>query len=178
MGVGRFRHSAGVARMAERLAKRHGAPTRKARIAGILHDVARTWKNDELLAYASAHGIPISPEAQASPVLLHAAIGADIARGEFGVEDAETLSAIAHHTIAVDGMSDLDKVVYLADTVEPSRVFPSRAELESAAFRSLDEGMIASIKASIEYLATRNLKPLKETVQLYDSMVERYAGTT
>jgi predicted HD superfamily hydrolase involved in NAD metabolism len=178
MGIGRFRHCAGVARMAEKLAARHGASTRKARVAGIVHDVARLWKDDDLLAYAAEHGIPVTAEAKASPVLLHAPVGADIARREFGIADPETLSAIEHHTIAVPGMSELDKIVYLADTVEPSRKFPARAALEAAAFRSLDEGMLASIKMSMDYLATRKIEVAKETRQLYDQMVRRYAGAS
>jgi predicted HD superfamily hydrolase involved in NAD metabolism len=178
MGVGRYRHCAGVARMAERLAARHGASTFKARIAGIVHDVARLWKDVELLAYAAEHGIPVSTEAEAAPVLLHASVGADVARREFGIDDPETLRAIEHHTVAAPGMSDLDKVVYLADTFEPSRKYPARAALESAAFRSLDEGMLASVKASMDHLAARNIKVAKETMQLYDQMVRRYAGAS
>ena len=178
MGEGRFRHSLGVARMAERLAARHNASTGSARLAGLLHDVARTWSSDELLGYAAAHDIPVGVEAQAAPVLLHAAIGADIARNEYHVEDPAVLGAIAHHTVAAPGMSDLEKIVYLADTFEPSRVYPGRSALEAAAFRSLDEGMLLGLKASMDHLASRNLKPLKETMALYDQMMERYAGAS
>jgi predicted HD superfamily hydrolase involved in NAD metabolism len=178
MGVGRYRHCAGVARMAEKLAARHGRSSLKARVAGIVHDVARLWKDEQLLGYAAEHAIPISEEARAAPVLLHAPVGADVARREFGIDDPETLSAIEHHTIAAPGMSDLDKIVYLADTVEPARTFAGRSALEAAAFRSLDEGMIAAIKMSMDYLATRKIQVAKETMQLYDQMVRRYAGAS
>jgi predicted HD superfamily hydrolase involved in NAD metabolism len=164
--------------MAEKLASRHGASPLKARIAGIVHDVARGWTADALLAYAAEHGMPVLAEERAAPVLLHAAIGADIAKRELGIDDAETLQAIARHTVAVSGMSDLDKVVYLADTVEPSRTFAERARLEAAAFRSLDEGMLGSIESSLEYLASRDIKPSKETTQLYESMKRHYAGAS
>lgn len=176
MGVGRFRHCAGVARMAERLALRHHASTLKARLAGILHDVARTWNGDALIAYAAEHGIPVTDEARRAPVLLHAAVGADIARREFGVRDADVLGAIVHHTIAGPNMTDLEKIVYMADTFEPSRSFDGRKALEEAAFRSLDEGLLACLNESMKYLSMKHIAIAQETVQLYDEMVKRNAG--
>lgn len=176
MGVGRYRHCAGVARMAERLAKRHGASTLKARVAGILHDVARLWTADDLIAYADAHSIPVTSEARLAPVLLHAAVGADLARTEFGIHDPDVLGAIVHHTIAGPGMSRLEQIVYMADTFEPARKFPEREALEAAAFRSIDEGMLGCLKESMKYLTTRRIAIAQETVQLYDEMVKRNAG--
>jgi predicted HD superfamily hydrolase involved in NAD metabolism len=176
MGVGRYRHCAGVARMAERLAVRYGASTLKARVAGVLHDVARLWKSEELIAYADAHGIPVSGEARLAPVLLHAAVGADIARREFGVHDPDVLGAMVHHTIAGPGMTDLEKIVYIADTIEPSRKYEERATLEAAAFRSLDEGLLGCLEESMRYLSSRRIAIAQETTQLYDEMVKRNAG--
>lgn len=177
MSVGRFRHSAGVARMAERLAVRHRASPLKARVAGVLHDVARTWNGEMLTAYASGHGIPVTDEARRAPVLLHAAVGADIARREFGIRDPDVLGAIVHHTIAGPNMTDLEKIVYMADTFEPSRVFEGRKALEEAAFRSLDEGLLACLNESMKYLSMKRIAIAQETVQLYDEMVKRNAGT-
>jgi predicted HD superfamily hydrolase involved in NAD metabolism len=163
--------------MAERLAARHHASTLKARVAGILHDVARTWNGDTLIAYATEHGIPVTDDARRAPVLLHAAVGADIARREFGVRDADVLGAIVHHTIAGPNMTDLEKIVYMADTFEPSRTFEGREALEEAAFRSLDEGLLACLNESMKYLSMKRIAIAQETVQLYDEMVKRNAGT-
>jgi predicted HD superfamily hydrolase involved in NAD metabolism len=177
MGVGRYRHVAGVARMAEKLAARHRVPTTlKARVAGIVHDVARTWTGDELIAYAEQHGIPVTGETRLAPVLLHAAVGADIARHEYGIHDPEVLGAIVHHTVAGPGMTDLEKVVYMADTFEPSRKFEGREKLEAAAFRSLDEGLLACLNLSMQYLSAKRIEIAQETIQLYDEMVKRNAG--
>jgi len=176
MGVGRFRHCAGVARMAERLAVRHHASPLKARVAGVLHDVARAWNGDALIAYAMQHGIPVTDEARKAPVLLHAAVGADIARHEYGIHDPDVLGAIVHHTIAGPNMTDLEKILYMADTFEPSRAFDGRKALEEAAFRSLDEGLLACLHESMKYLSMKRIAIAQETVQLYDEMVKRNAG--
>lgn len=174
----RFRHMLGVARMAERLAARYGVSTSKARVAGVLHDVARLWKADELLAYAARNGLPITDAARSAPVLLHAPVGALVARHEFGISDAGVLGAIAHHTVASTGMSDLEKVVYVADSIEPGRTFPQRAALEGAAFRSLDDGLLACVRASMDHLAARRIAVAKETAELYDDMVRRYGDAS
>ena len=175
---GRFRHMLSVARMAERLALRYGVSTLKARVAGILHDVARLWKADALFAYATRHGLAVSDIARKAPVLMHAAIGAEIARSEFGIEDADVLGAIAHHTVAAPGMSDLEKVLYVADSIEPGRTFPQRAELEAAAFRSLDEGLLACVRASMDHLTARRVAVAQETLDLYDEMMRRYGDAS
>lgn len=174
----RYRHVLAVARTAERLARRYGLPTWKARIAGVLHDAARQWPPDELLAYARRHGLPVSESERHAPTLLHARVGADIARREFDVSDPEVAAAIETHTVARPGMTDLQKILYLADTFEPCRQFPERAQLEAAALRSLDEGMLACIEASIEYLKERSVPVAPETMEAYRELVERYGKTS
>ena len=177
MGEHRFRHSAGVARMAEKLARRHGASPLKARVAGILHDVARLWKGEDLLSYAQREGLFVSDTARQAPVLLHAPIGAHIARTEFAVDDPEVLGAITHHTVAGPGMTLLEKILYMADTFEPSRTFEGRASLETLAFASLDEGFLACVRESMRYLDARGTAVAPETRALYESLVSRHAGT-
>ncbi len=178
MGAHRFRHCAGVARMAEKLATRHGASPLKARVAGVLHDVARLWKNEDLVAYAQRHALPVSDAARRAPVLLHAPIGAHIARAEFGIADPDVLGAIAHHTVAGPGMTDLEKILYMADTFEPSRAFAGREALERLAFASLDEGMAACVRESMHYLNARGVAIAPETIALYESQVKHHAGAS
>jgi len=149
----------------------------KARVAGILHDVARAWNGETLIAYAAEHGIAVTDEARRAPVLLHAAVGADIAKREYGIHDPDLLGAIVHHTVAGPNMTDLEKILYMADTFEPSRKFEGREALEAAAFRSLDEGLLACLDLSMKYLSMKNIAIAQETVQLYDEMVKRNAGT-
>ena len=144
----RYTHSVRVARCAEELARHHGADPRKARVAGMLHDLARLYSPERLIAECEARDIEIEPAARARPVLLHARLGAALARELFGVEDAEILSAIEKHTTAAEVMSPLDSIVYLADSLEPERAFPERSGLWQLALRDLDAAMRETVALS------------------------------
>jgi predicted HD superfamily hydrolase involved in NAD metabolism len=126
-----------VARCAEVLARRHGVDPRKARLAGMLHDLARLYSPQRLLAECEARDFAIDAAERRHPVLLHARLGAALARELFGVEDSGVLSAIEKHTTGGATMSPLDCVVYLADSLEPNRSFPERSRLWDLALRDL-----------------------------------------
>ncbi|MBV8172558.1 MAG: bis(5'-nucleosyl)-tetraphosphatase (symmetrical) YqeK [Candidatus Eremiobacteraeota bacterium] len=170
----RYRHVLGVARMAERLARRYGVSREAMRVAGVLHDIAREWPPERLLAYAREHDLAISELEQASPILLHAKVGAHIAAVEFGVTDHDTLAGIATHTVAQPGMSAAQKIMFVADTVEPSRTYERRGQLEALALRSLDEGLLGCVSASIEYLLSRGVPIAPQTLEVYNTLVRRY----
>ncbi len=142
----RYQHSVRVARCAELLAQRHGLDSRKARLAGMLHDLARLYSPARLIAECEARGWCIEPIEREHPVLLHARLGAAIARESFGVEDVEVLSAIEKHTTSAPEMSPLDCAVYLADSLEPGRTFPERAELWELAMRDLTAAMRETLR--------------------------------
>jgi predicted HD superfamily hydrolase involved in NAD metabolism len=135
--VHRYEHSVRVARCAEVLARRHGIDSGKARLAGMLHDLARLYSPERLLAECESRGFAIDAAEREHPMLLHARLGAAIAREQFEVEDDEVLSAIAKHTTGAETMSPLDCVVYLADSLEPDRTFPQRGELWELALSDL-----------------------------------------
>ncbi len=160
----RFEHSVRVARCAELLAQRHGVDTKKARIAGLFHDLARLFTPEQLVRESEARGFTIAPHERAHPVLLHARLGAAIAREQFGVEDAQVLSAIEKHTTAAADMSPLDCVVYLADSLEPKRPFPERAELWDLAMRDLDEAMRQVLLLTMKHHARGARPPAPETL--------------
>ena len=158
--------------MGEKLAWRYGVSREDARTAGVLHDIARPWSAEKLLDYAREHGLRIDAHESAAPVLLHARVGADVAKREFGINGADILRAIETHTVAEPGMSALQKIVFIADTVEPARRFQGRAGLEAAAFRSLDEGMLACIAASLEYFRERGVSVAPQTMEVYTQLVK------
>jgi predicted HD superfamily hydrolase involved in NAD metabolism len=133
----RYAHSVRVARCAEVLAMRHGVSAHKARVAGMLHDLARLYSAERLIAESHARGFTISAQEREHPTLLHARLGAALARERFGIEDREILSAIEKHTLGGDAMSPLDCVIYLADSLEPHRAFAERGELWQLALRDL-----------------------------------------
>lgn len=144
-----------VARCAELLAARHGADPSKARLAGLLHDAARLFPPDRLLAECRAREMPVDAFELAHPMLLHARLGAALARERFGVTDPEVLSAIEKHTAGAGEMSPLDCIVYLADSLEPARSFAGRQALWSLAMHDLDEAMRAVLLATMRHNARK-----------------------
>lgn len=117
----RLQHILGVEEMSVELAKHYGLDVEKAAQAGLMHDLAKYFKPDLLLQMARAAKIEVDPICEATPHLLHADVSAIVARDKFGVEDDSVLEAIALHTLGRPGMSDLSCVVFIADTLEPSR---------------------------------------------------------
>lgn len=148
----RYRHSVRVARAADVLAQRHGVDAAKARLAGMLHDLARLYSAKDLIAQCELRHIPIDDFSREHPVVLHAPLGAALARERFDVRDPQILSAIEKHTLGDVEMSDLDEVIYLADGLEPGRDFEERAALWDLAMRDLHAALEATMKHSIEYL--------------------------
>ena len=149
----RFAHVVRVARMADRLARAHGIDPLRARIAGMLHDLARLYPADRLLRECTERALPVDAFERANPIVLHARLGAELARERFGITDEAVLSAIRKHTLADAVMNPLDAVLYLADGLEPGRDFDDRAELAALAFRDLDAALRATLRSSIGQLA-------------------------
>jgi len=169
----RFAHCVRVARLADRLAQHHREDARRARIAGLLHDLARLYDAGRLLHDCQARGLPIGAFERRNPVVLHAPLGAALARERFGVDDPAVLSAIAKHTVAAPDMSRLDQILYLADGLEPGRGFPERAALEVLAFKDLAAAMDAALRASLAYLRARNLEAAPATLAALRSFEAR-----
>jgi predicted HD superfamily hydrolase involved in NAD metabolism len=151
----RYAHSVRVARCAEILAQRHRIDTRKARLAGMLHDLARLYAPERLLRECAQRGMPVTAVERAHPTLLHARLGAALAREDFGVRDPEVLSAIEKHTLGADEMSPLDCAVYLADSLEPHRKFPERAQLWDRALRDLYGATRETLRLAAKHHAAR-----------------------
>jgi predicted HD superfamily hydrolase involved in NAD metabolism len=159
----RVEHTLRVARLAGRLAAAHGLDPQAARLAGLLHDLARLWPAERLLAECAARGMRVDAFERVNPIVLHARLGAELARERFGINDESVLSAIRKHTVAAATMSPLDAVVYLADGLEPGRRFPERAEFVELALHDLDAAMRAVLTSSIRYLVGRGLAVAPQT---------------
>lgn len=122
LSEGRFIHSLGVAECASALAGRFGADAEKAYLAGLLHDCATALTPEEMLALALEAGLRTADEISQDPVAdYHAALGAIVARRDYGINDPAILQAIAYHQIGGVPMTTLDVIVSLADAIEPSR---------------------------------------------------------
>jgi predicted HD superfamily hydrolase involved in NAD metabolism len=159
----RYAHCVRVARLSENLARIHGADPRKARLAGMLHDLARLYSAERLLHQSAEYGIAADDYAREHPVVLHAPLSAALARHLFGIEDAEVLSAIAKHTLGAGEMSPLDCILYLADGLEPGRDFAERSSLAALAQRDLPGAMRATIHSTLRYLKQRQLPIAPQT---------------
>ena len=112
----------------------------------------------------AARGLKMDDFERRNPIVLHAGLGAELARERYGVDDPQVLSAIRNHTLAAAGMSRLDTIVYLADALEPGRDYPERAALEALAFANLEAALCAVLRSSVEYLQERGLEAAPQTL--------------
>ena len=152
----RYRHSLGVAETAVAIARRFGMNEERARVAGLLHDCGRVYKTDDLLKEARQRGIPIGKIESAMPLLLHAYIGAYLIYEVYGVNDAVIAQAVWRHTVGGANMTALDKIIYYADMIEPSRDYPEVERLrELSRTASLDEMMLVGLTESSLFVAQK-----------------------
>jgi len=132
----RWEHTRGVLRCAERLAQRHGVDPARARLAALLHDCGKALERDELKKRLKDAGADAAE--RALPALWHAPVGAWRARHEFGCRDAEVLGAVRFHSTGAPGQSPLQKLLFVADYIEPGRpAWPELPALRSLARRDL-----------------------------------------
>ena len=141
----RLIHSFGVMEMAERLAKCHNVNVEDAKIAGLLHDCAKNMSNEELIEYCKENNIEIDDIKLKSPGILHADVGADIAKKRFGVNE-NIARSILFHTLANDKMTDLDKIIYIADLVEEGRELEGIEKIREMAFIDLDKALVMGLE--------------------------------
>lgn len=147
----RFQHSLQVARVAAEMAAHYGVDEDKAYITGLLHDYAKGVSGQELMQIAQDNGLIEDEMDLEIPDLLHAPVGAWQLRHELGIQDEEILQAVACHTTGALEMSELDKIIYLADMIEPGRDYPGLERLKCVAGRDLDRGMLLGLESTIRY---------------------------
>ncbi len=149
----RLKHILGVEQTAVELAGLHHLDTEKAARAGLMHDLAKCFKPYRLLQVAIDAGVEIDEVAQANPHLLHAPVSAIVAKNLFGESDPEVLDAIAYHTLGQPGMSKLSCVVFVADSVEPTRgSSPELAALRQASQNDLYKAVWLTCDYSLSFL--------------------------
>lgn len=149
----RFRHTMGVMYTAAALAMAHGGDMEQALLAGLLHDCAKCVPNDKKLSLCEKHRIEITRAEKRSPFLLHAKLGAWYARKKYEITDPDILHAIAVHTTGAPEMNLLDKIIYIADYIEPNRnKAPDLTQVRSMAFQDLDRTMLLILEDTLSYL--------------------------
>ena len=160
----RYNHSLGVAEEAVKLAKHYNADADKAYIAGLLHDCAKEIPPAEIVAKLDERHITISEVARNAPKTLHGALGAIIAKEEFGIDDEEIQDAIFFHTTGKADMSLLTKIIYIADYIEPNRSFDGVEELRAAAYKDIDRAIVLGIDHTMLDLIERGLTIEQNTI--------------
>ncbi|MDO5422780.1 MAG: bis(5'-nucleosyl)-tetraphosphatase (symmetrical) YqeK [Eubacteriales bacterium] len=153
MDEDRFIHTQGVMYTACALAMCHNADLAEARLAGLLHDCAKCIPNPKKLKICKRENIPVTDSELASPYLLHAKLGVYIAREKYDVTEREVLQAIRYHTTGRPEMSLLEKIIYIADYIEPGRdKAPNLPQVRRLAFQDLDETMYVILRDTLSYL--------------------------
>jgi len=171
-----FEHSLGTARTAADMAHAYGLDEEKAYLAGLLHDYAKSMSGAEQLAAAAKFGIEANPVEREAPYLLHSELGACMVKEELGIVDREILDAIAYHTIGSCSMTDFDKIIYIADMIEPGRAYPGLDRLRHMALEGLDEVFREAYAHSLAHLirARKLIHPI--TVEVWNRLVAQEHG--
>ena len=165
----RIPHVLGTEQEAVRLAERYGADVEKARTAALLHDCTKKLDMPSQLALCGQYGIELDELEQQALKLLHSKTGAAVARDVFGVDD-EIYSAIWYHTTGRANMTLLEKIIYLADYIEPTRDFPGVDQLRSACYRDLDEGLLLGLEMTIQEMTAMGNPVHHATVEARDAL--------
>ncbi|WP_046173892.1 bis(5'-nucleosyl)-tetraphosphatase (symmetrical) YqeK [Domibacillus indicus] len=167
----RYVHTLGVTETAVNLAKQYGADIQKAELAAIFHDYAKFRPKEEMKKI-------LLEEKEDDRLfdfhheLWHAPAGAVLVRREAGIKDKEVLSAIRWHTTGRPGMTLLEKIVYLADYIEPGRLFPGVEEVRKIAEQNLNQAVLAAVKNSILFLMGKQQPVFPVTMDTYNDFIQ------
>lgn len=171
----RYEHTLGVMYTAAALAMSYQVDIEKALLAGLLHDCAKCIPGDKKLRLCEKYGLSVNEAEKRNPGLLHAKLGAYIAATKYDIEDTEILDAICYHTTGRPNMTLLDKIIYIADYIEPNRCeAPNLGDARRMAFVDIDACLYMILKDSLEYLKTKSeaIDPMTaETFQYYQEEI-------
>lgn len=176
----RFTHTLGVEETARSLAERYGVDPEKAAEAALFHDCAKCgYTAREMIRICEENGVPIDRNERAIPQILHAPAGAALARSLYGVTDPEVLEAIRWHTTGRAGLTKLEKIVFLADAIEPNRKpYPGIETIRTLARNDIDRAICESAKDTQAYVASRSMALNPKTAEMLAELQgERNGGT-
>jgi predicted HD superfamily hydrolase involved in NAD metabolism len=178
----RYHHTLGVAYTAVAMAMKYNPDTsndefiKRAELAGLLHDCAKCIDNSKKLKICDKNNIPYSKFESENAYLLHGRIGAFIAMTKFNIDDQEILDAIEWHTTGRPDMSLLEKIIFIADYIEPGRKpVPELDEIRQLAFTDIDKTMEKILENTLNYLNEKGASIDKMTQFTYDSYIQNHA---
>ena len=167
----RLRHCLGVEKAARELAECFGLDVEKAGLAGLLHDYAKKVSDEEFLSLIDKYRLDPDLKNWGNNV-WHGMVGIYKIQEDLGIEDAEILRAIEVHTVGSGTMSELDKVVYVADYIEHNRDFPGVDKARELAQRSLNQAVAYETARTVEHLARKGMPIYPQTLETYNAFVE------
>ena len=149
----RFEHTLGVMYTAGCMAMAYGYDIQKAMLAGLLHDCAKCMSYEEQISLCEKYEVMVTPSEVKNPAILHAKTGAILAKIEYDIEDMDIIHAIGVHTTGEPDMNTLDKIIYIADYIEPGRDrAPNLEQIRRFAYEDLDVCMAEILNDTLDYL--------------------------
>ncbi|SHE62886.1 bis(5'-nucleosyl)-tetraphosphatase (symmetrical) YqeK [Alkalibacter saccharofermentans] len=167
----RYRHSLGVVESAMELAQRYGCDMEKTMIAAILHDCAKSFSRKKMLDIIEKNDLDVDEITYYETQLMHGPVGSFVAKSKFGVDDEEILSAIRYHTTGKKSMTMLEKIIYLADFVEPGRKYHGVEQLRKLAMADLDKAMIQAFDNTIKYVVSLDSVLHTDTIEARNHLI-------
>lgn len=152
IGINRYEHSIRVMEKCVELAGTYNASVEKAAVAGLLHDCGKLKGGINLLKLAESFDIILDDVTKNNNELIHSVLGAVIAERKYGIKDEEVLDAIRFHTTGRENMSLLEKIVYIADMIEPGRNFKGVEDIRKLVLFDLDEALILSMDNTLKFV--------------------------
>lgn len=170
----RYSHTMRVEREALRLGKSLGLnedELKKVSLASLLHDIGKSKKVEQLLGNRCSQYSDLLEKLSQNGAIYHAHVGREIARHRYGIDDAEVLDAIRYHTTGRAEMKLIEKIVYLADYIEPARSFGGLEKVRGLSYSDIDRAMLVALNMTIVHIIEGELMLEEDTVKARNSLI-------
>lgn len=172
----RFLHTKGVVKVSIKLGASYKLNTERLEIASLLHDIAKDLSEKEIFDFLIRNKIEFSEEDRATPGILHGFVGEHIARNYFSISDKEILSAIKYHSTGHPEFGNFEKIIYLADYLDPSRKLKNQQKILKIALKDLNLACIMVINEKIDYIIRQESYIHSLTINFYNALVRERAN--
>ncbi len=169
----RFNHSKGVQKTAGELAKHYGLDINKAELAGLMHDCVKNLPVEEMLKLCGEFGCELDFTTQREYKLIHAPLGAYYAKNVFGIDDEEIFSAIYYHTTGKADMTLFEKIIFIADVIEPNRKYDIVDEIRRLAYEDIDLAMLLVLNYNINKQLSAGKMLHSETINARNYLIAK-----
>lgn len=172
IGIIRYQHSIEVMKISIDLADIYNCPKEKTAMAGLLHDCGKLQDEKKMLKQTQKFGIILDTVTKNNIELIHALLGKELAKRKYGIEDEEILDAIRFHTTGRKDMNLIEKIVYIADIIEPNRNFPGVEKIRDIAYKDIDQSILYSMNNTIKMLIDKKYLIHLDTVKARNQLLK------